>query len=169
MSSYMKCDTCGIRFSYMDGHSCNGRNEKPTYSELESRVRELESEVHRARTDSRYWDEFNTISRHDAIRNENDKLKAERDRLKHTAKELGDSFDRGIDREDALRIENNNLRARHAALVDAASLVLNEIQHTEYCNAIKGPEPETWLVEEDCNCEFKELKSALAEVKGCSL
>jgi hypothetical protein len=43
---------------------------------LESRVRELEAEIHRARTDSRYWDEFNTISRHDAIRNENDKLRA---------------------------------------------------------------------------------------------
>ena len=114
------------------------------YSEnnrTQSRVRELESEVHRARTDSRYWDEFNTISRHDAIRNENDKLKAERDRLK-AIENAGHSEDCGgmdtvegrcgcgwLQREGAHKYilsleadwnktkdENIKLRARHAAL-----------------------------------------------------
>ena len=76
-------------------------------------------------------------------------LEAERDRLKHTAKELGDSFDRGIDREDALRIENNKLRARHAALVEVAEKVVTTTkQHI------------------DCDCNLCQLKSALAEVKG---
>jgi hypothetical protein len=37
----------------------------------------LSAELHRARTDSRYWDEFNTISKHDAIRAENEQLRAE--------------------------------------------------------------------------------------------
>ena len=72
-------------------------------------------------------------------------LEAERDRLKHTAKELGDSFDRGIDREDALRIENNKLRARHAALVEAAKKVVTTTkQHI------------------DCDCNLCQLKAALA-------
>ena len=36
---------------------------------LHERVKTLEAEVHRARTDSRYWDEFNTISKNDSIVN----------------------------------------------------------------------------------------------------
>lgn len=40
----------------------------------QERITALEAEVHRARTDSRYWDEFNTISAHDATRNKNDYL-----------------------------------------------------------------------------------------------
>jgi uncharacterized coiled-coil DUF342 family protein len=51
------------------------------YAALEQRVKELEAELHRARTDSRYWDEFNTVSAHDTLRAENEELKKELVRL----------------------------------------------------------------------------------------
>ena len=105
-------------------------------------------------------------------------LEAERDRLKHTAKELGDSFDRGIDREDALRIENNKLRARHAALVEAAELLSSMVGammvRMTYCREIlmatKIPSNKVLsMLDITTDKEIYDeitTKAALAEVKG---
>ena len=74
----------------VDNESIAATTYESKISALKSQVRELEAEVHRARTDSRYWDEFNTISKHDAIRNENDKLRARHAALVEKYNELLD-------------------------------------------------------------------------------
>jgi chromosome segregation ATPase len=68
----------------------------------------LSAELHRARTDSRYWDEFNTISKHDAIRAENEQLRAE---IKSRVAERVAKFRAEVEGEmDALKAENERLR-----------------------------------------------------------
>ena len=93
-------------------------------TDLESRVRELETcctiEAMLANPNVN-----SLITQHEKTIRE---LEAERDRLKHTAKELGDSFDRGIDREDALRIENIKLRARHSELEAERDRLKEEVE-----------------------------------------
>jgi hypothetical protein len=64
-----------------------------------------------------------------------------------------------------LESENAKLRADLERLAEAAKEVVSETSHSKFCYAIHGPENETWLVEEDCNCEFKNLKSALAALE----
>jgi hypothetical protein len=69
------------------GYWPEGEPDALTKDALEKRVKELEAELYRARTDSRYWDEHNTISRHDAIRNRNDALEAENAAMIHQSGE----------------------------------------------------------------------------------
>jgi cell division protein FtsB len=74
---------------------CKDRQEliaslQASLAESEARVAELIAEIYRARTDSRYWDEFNTISAHDATRNKNEELKAEIKRLREAMQEIID-------------------------------------------------------------------------------
>ena len=70
-----------------------------TWDELADRVLALEDEsavlkkeIHRARTDSRYWDEFNTISKHDVIKNENEQLSERMALLVDVVESVADSL-----------------------------------------------------------------------------
>ena len=122
------------------------------YDDALVRVRELEAEV------ARYKSDIDTTEAATGMSGIYAKLEAERDRLKGELE-----YQKTI--EEQLDVINEGLRARHAALVEAADKTLNEVGHERYCDANKGPEDEQWLVEEDCHCVFKELKAALAEVK----
>jgi hypothetical protein len=53
-------------------------------------------------------------------------------------------------------------------LGSALENAIKQEEHSKYCDAIKGPEPETWLVEADCNCWVKEARAAL-EASGIAL
>jgi hypothetical protein len=58
----------------------------------------------------------------------------------------------------------NSCIERIKVLEDALKYAIEQEEHSRYCDAIKGPEPETWLVEKDCNCWVKDARAAL-EVK----
>ena len=87
-------------------------------------------------------------------------LESERDRLKAEVKDLRYSLEH-IDCDERY----TKLRARLERLVAAAKAVTLETAHAQYCNAIKGPYPENWTEDKDCDCSFKELKAAIAEAK----
>jgi len=43
----------------------------------------------------------------------------------------------------------------------AAIEAIRSAPHDRYCSAVKGPEPETWLVESDCDCWKKDAVASI--------
>ena len=109
-------------------------------NELSSRIRELELLYNNSKTSAEFFklalEETNAV---------NERLEAERDRLKAEVKDLRYSLD-NIEGDERY----SNLRARHAALVEKANHAYSEWEGGSHREAIAAME---------------ELKAALAEVK----
>jgi hypothetical protein len=80
-------------------------------------------------------------------------------RIKVLEEDLADMFNVG-----PVCLECQRKAERIKVLEDALKYAIEQEEHSRYCDAIKGPEPETWLVEKDCNCWVKDARAAL-EVK----
>lgn len=48
----------------------------------------------------------------------------------------------------------------------ALALAVENATHETYCNAIHGPDHETWLVEKDCNCWLKEFRTLVTYIQS---